>query len=101
MEGGFGGLFGDPEELSKRMAEFAEQMQAQQGLVWADTVLFESTGLNGHSSVRRVDLRTGRVLASRPLAAASRLLRASAAGPYRKPCNTVLTPQPTNSDFRA
>jgi len=40
-----------------------------QGLFWADSVLFESTGLYGHSDVRRVDLRTGRVLASRPLAA--------------------------------
>ncbi|MGH2943547.1 MAG: hypothetical protein ACRDLN_12320 [Solirubrobacteraceae bacterium] len=39
MEGGFGGLFGDPEELSRRMAEFAEQMQAQQGLVWADNAI--------------------------------------------------------------
>ena len=36
---GFGGLFGDPEELSKKMAEFAEQMQAQQGLVWADNAI--------------------------------------------------------------
>ena len=36
---GFGGLFGDPEELSKRMAEFAEQMQAQQGLVRADNAI--------------------------------------------------------------
>ena len=40
-----------------------------QGLVWADSVLFESTGLYGHSEVRRVDLRSGRVLASRPLTA--------------------------------
>jgi glutamine cyclotransferase len=40
-----------------------------QGLFWADSVLFESTGLYGHSEVRRVDLRSGRVLASRPLAA--------------------------------
>lgn len=40
-----------------------------QGLFWADSVLFESTGLYGHSDVRRVDLRSGRVLASRPLAA--------------------------------
>jgi glutamine cyclotransferase len=39
-----------------------------QGLVWDDTVLYESTGLYGHSDVRRVDLKTGRVLASRPLA---------------------------------
>jgi glutamine cyclotransferase len=40
-----------------------------QGLVWADSVLFESTGLYGHSELRRVDLRSGRVLASRALAA--------------------------------
>ncbi len=40
-----------------------------QGLVWADSVLFESTGQYGHSDVRRVDLRSGRVLASRPLPA--------------------------------
>jgi glutamine cyclotransferase len=40
-----------------------------QGLVRADSVLFESTGLYGHSEVRRVDIRSGQVLASRPLAA--------------------------------
>jgi glutamine cyclotransferase len=39
-----------------------------QGLVWADSVLFESTGLYGHSELRRVDLRSGHVLASRTLA---------------------------------
>ena len=40
-----------------------------QGLLVADGVLFESTGLYGQSTIRRVDLRSGRVLASRPLAA--------------------------------
>ena len=40
-----------------------------QGLLWADSVLFESTGLYGHSEVRRVDLRSGRVLAAHALAA--------------------------------
>jgi Ni,Fe-hydrogenase III component G len=39
MEGGFGGLFGDPDELQKRMAEFAEQMQGQQKLAWADNAI--------------------------------------------------------------
>ena len=38
-----------------------------QGLVMADGVLFESTGLNGRSSLRRVDLATGTVLQSREL----------------------------------
>ena len=33
-----------------------------QGLVFFKGVLFESTGLNGRSSLRRVDLQTGRVL---------------------------------------
>ena len=39
-----------------------------QGLVWADSVLYESTGRYGHSELRRVDLKSGRVLASRKLA---------------------------------
>jgi hypothetical protein len=36
---GFGGLFGDPEELQRRMAEFAEQLQGQQRLAWADNAI--------------------------------------------------------------
>jgi glutamine cyclotransferase len=40
-----------------------------QGLVQADSVLFESTGMYGHSEVRRVDLRSGRVMATRKLPA--------------------------------
>ena len=35
-----------------------------QGLLWANGVLFESTGRYGHSELRRVDLQSGRVLAS-------------------------------------
>jgi len=38
-----------------------------QGLIWQDSVLYESTGRYGDSEVRRVDLRTGRVLASTKL----------------------------------
>ena len=37
--------------------------------MWADGILFESTGLYGQSELRRVDLRSGRVLAARPLTA--------------------------------
>lgn len=33
-----------------------------QGLIFVDGHLYESTGLNGHSSIRMVDLTTGRVL---------------------------------------
>ncbi|HEU4979500.1 MAG TPA: hypothetical protein VFT42_11425 [Solirubrobacteraceae bacterium] len=36
---GFGGMFGDPEELQRRLAEFAEQMQSQQSLAWADNAI--------------------------------------------------------------
>jgi hypothetical protein len=36
---GFGGLFGDPDELQRRMAEFAEQMSSQQSLAWADNAI--------------------------------------------------------------
>src|SRR3954452_24713782 len=37
--GGFGGLFGDPDELQRRMAEFAEQMQGAQKVAWADNAI--------------------------------------------------------------
>lgn len=40
-----------------------------QGLLFADGVLFESTGLNGRSSLRRVQLETGAVLQRRDLEA--------------------------------
>ena len=36
---GFGGMFGDPEELQRRLAEFAEQLQGQQALAWADNAI--------------------------------------------------------------
>ena len=38
-----------------------------QGLVYIDGHLYESTGLNGHSSLRMDDLATGRVLQSAPV----------------------------------
>jgi glutamine cyclotransferase len=41
-----------------------------EGLVYADGVLFEGTGLHGQSSLRRVDLESGRVLRQVDLAAA-------------------------------
>ncbi len=36
---GFGGLFGDPDELQRRLAEMAETMQGQQKLAWADNAI--------------------------------------------------------------
>jgi hypothetical protein len=35
----FGGLFGDPDELRKRLAEMAEQMQGAQKVAWADNAI--------------------------------------------------------------
>lgn len=40
-----------------------------QGLVFADNVLYEGTGLRGHSSLRKVELRTGKILEVRQLPA--------------------------------
>jgi hypothetical protein len=41
MEGAnpFGGMFGDPEDLQRRLAEFAEQMQGAQRVAWADNAI--------------------------------------------------------------
>ena len=35
----FGGLFGDPDELRRRMEELAEQMQGAQKVAWADNAI--------------------------------------------------------------
>jgi hypothetical protein len=35
----FGGLFGDPDELRRRMEEFASQMQGAQKVAWADNAI--------------------------------------------------------------
>ena len=40
MESGpFGDMFGDPEELQRRLAEFAEQVSGNQKLAWADNAI--------------------------------------------------------------
>jgi hypothetical protein len=41
MEGSnpFGGLFGDPDELQRRLGEMAEQMQGAQRVAWADNAI--------------------------------------------------------------
>jgi glutamine cyclotransferase len=38
-----------------------------QGLLYQDGVLYEGTGMNGHSGIRKVNLETGQVLQARPL----------------------------------
>lgn len=50
------------------VAEFPHDTGAYtQGLIWQDSTLYESTGRYGDSEVRRVDLKTGAVLASTKL----------------------------------
>jgi hypothetical protein len=40
MEGsGFGGLFGDPDELREQLNNMAEQMQGAQQVAWADNAI--------------------------------------------------------------
>jgi hypothetical protein len=52
---GFGGMFGDPEEMQRRLAEFAEQMQGQQKLAWADNAIKLAVELTV-AAVNRVNL---------------------------------------------
>jgi hypothetical protein len=52
---GFGGMFGDPEEMQRRLAEFAEQLQGQQKLAWADNAIKLAVELTV-AAVNRVNL---------------------------------------------
>jgi hypothetical protein len=52
---GFGGMFGDPEEMQRRLAEFADQMQGQQKLAWADNAIKLAVELTV-AAVNRVNL---------------------------------------------
>jgi len=52
-----------PVQGARVVATFPHDPDAfTQGLVFADGALFESTGLNGESSLRRVEISTGKVL---------------------------------------
>ena len=55
---GFGGLFGDPDELQRRMAEFAEQMQSQQTLAWADNAIKLAVDITV-AAIERLNLQGG------------------------------------------
>jgi hypothetical protein len=64
---GFGGLFGDPEEMRRRMEELQEQMQGAQKVAWADnaiklavdmtTAAISSMELTGSSDEQAVQVR--------------------------------------------
>ncbi len=57
MESGdLGDLFGDPEELQRRLAELAAQMQGQQALAWADNAIKLAVDMTV-ASVNRINLQ--------------------------------------------
>ena len=49
-------MFGDPDELQRRMAEFAEQMQGQQKLAWADNAIKLAVDLTV-AAINRVNIQ--------------------------------------------
>jgi hypothetical protein len=61
------GLFGDPDELRRRMGEFAEQMQGAQKVAWADNAIklavdmtvagISRLNLQGNAEQQAADLR--------------------------------------------
>src|SRR2546422_11224647 len=55
-ENPFGDLFGDPEEVQRRLAEFAEQMQGQQRLAWADNAIKLAVDMTV-AAVQRVNIK--------------------------------------------
>src|SRR5438034_5889362 len=48
-------LFGDPDELRKRMAEFAQQMQGAQKVAWADNAIKLAVDMTV-AAIKRLDL---------------------------------------------
>ncbi|MBO0769298.1 MAG: hypothetical protein J2O48_11505 [Solirubrobacterales bacterium] len=56
-ESGFGGFpFGDPEEIQRRLSEFANEMQSTQRLAWADNAIKLSVDLTV-ASINRVNIQ--------------------------------------------
>lgn len=57
MEGsGFPFNFGDPDEMARRIQEFADQMQGQQKLVWADNAIKLAVDMTV-AAINRVNLQ--------------------------------------------
>jgi hypothetical protein len=54
-ENPFGGIFGDPEELQRRLAEMAEQMQGAQRVAWADNAIKLAVDMTV-AAIQRLDL---------------------------------------------
>jgi hypothetical protein len=69
----FGGLFGDPDELRKRMAEFAEQMQGAQKVAWADNAIKLAVDMTV-SGIARMNLQGNAEQQAQDLLQAMRLI---------------------------
>ena len=52
----FGGLFGDPDDIQRRLAEFAEQMQGAQRVAWADNAIKLAVDMTV-AAINRVNLQ--------------------------------------------
>jgi hypothetical protein len=52
---GFGGMFGDPDELRERLAEMAESMQGAQKVAWADNAIRLAVEMTV-AAISRIDL---------------------------------------------
>jgi hypothetical protein len=57
-ENPFGGLFGDPDDLQRRLAEFAEQMQGAQRVAWADNAIKLAVDMTV-AAIQRLNLAGG------------------------------------------
>jgi Ethanolamine utilization protein EutJ (predicted chaperonin) len=54
-ENPFGDLFGDPEDIQRRLSEFAEQMQGAQRVAWADNAIKLAVDMTV-AAIQRLDL---------------------------------------------
>jgi hypothetical protein len=57
-ENPFGGLFGDPDELQRRLGEMAEQMQGAQRVAWADNAIKLAVDMTV-AAIQRMDFSGG------------------------------------------
>jgi hypothetical protein len=69
----FGGLFGDPDELRRRMEEFAGQMQGAQRVAWADNAIKLAVDMTV-SGINRLNLQGNSEQQTHDLLAAMRTL---------------------------
>ncbi len=69
----FGGLFGDPDELRRRFAEMAEQMQGAQKVAWADNAIKLAVDMTV-AGINRLNLQGNAEQQAEEIRAAMRML---------------------------